>query len=303
MDDLYSLLAGQGYVTASDAHRLGYSAFALNREVGTGRLRHPLHGVYLAPDDMTPEAEHAALTRAVLAKDLFAVASHQSALALHGLPLHDVPTAPVHVADARAASRIHASVHRHVLRPGDRVVEVDGCRALTPALACVQVAARHGVAAGLVAMDAALRLGLASPQELESIVASGRVRRGAVRARTAVGLADARAESPGESLLRLALAGSPWQIEPQAELGDDRVTYRVDLLVDGRVAVEFDGATKYADAHGQAALIAEKRREDWLRARGLGVVRVIWAELAYPAALRRVVHQAVVEARTRRLAS
>ena len=40
---------------------------------------------------------------------------------------------------------------------------------------------------------------------------------------------------------------------------------------------------KYDGADGRAALVAEKRREDALRALGYVVVRVTWADLASPA--------------------
>ncbi len=57
---------------------------------------------------------------------------------------------------------------------------------------------------------------------------------------------------------------------------------RVDFLVAGRVVVEFDGAVKYAGAEGRDGLIAEKRREDRLRALGYEVVRLTWDDLAHP---------------------
>lgn len=86
-------------------------------------------------------------------------------------------------------------------------------------------------------------------------------------------LADGRSESPGETWARLlfhevGLRG----LEPQVELraADGRVIARVDFLdrVHGLV-VEFDGASTYAGGGtGQAALVAEKRREDAIRRLG-----------------------------------
>lgn len=297
MDDLYDLLARQGFLTTRDAARLGHSANALTQAVAAGRLRRGVRGVFLPPDALTTETEIASLTRGILSTDLLAAASHQSALAILGLPCHRVPVAPIHVADARKSSRVHESVHRHVLRPGDRVIEVDGWRTVGAALACVQVAARSGVASGLVAMDAALRLRLTTSEDLVETLAT-RVRRGALAARRALALADGRAESPGESLVRLGLAGLPWSLDLQVALGP----YRVDLLVDGRVVVEFDGEAKYAGAEGKSALVHEKAREDWLRGEGYEVVRVTWSQLAYPATLRQTVQRAVLRARARRVA-
>lgn len=298
MTHLLDLLERQGFVTTRDAARLGVSPVALHQLTASGRLRRAAHSVYLSPDKGTPESELSLLARAVLSTDPFAVASHQSALALHGLPCHRVPTTLVHVADARKSSRIHACVHRHVLRPGDRVVDADGWRALSPGLTATQVAARYGVHSGLVAMDAALRLQLTTAGELGHLIDSGRIRRGLVAARKAVALADGRAESPGESLLRLVLADTPWSLVPQAAIGP----YRVDLLVDNVVVAEFDGETKYANAHGPAALAQEKQREDWLRRNQYEVARFVWANLNYPATIRQTIHEAVVRGRARRAA-
>lgn len=60
---------------------------------------------------------------------------------------------------------------------------------------------------------------------------------------------------------------------------------RVDFfLPDLGVVVEFDGASKYAMAAegGQAALMAEKDRENAIRRLGYGIVRVTWKDLRNP---------------------
>jgi hypothetical protein len=57
--------------------------------------------------------------------------------------------------------------------------------------------------------------------------------------------------------------------------------------------VEFDGAVKYAGAEGQAALVAEKRREDMLREMGYAVIRLTWADLARPDLVRRRIEAAL----------
>jgi hypothetical protein len=48
------------------------------------------------------------------------------------------------------------------------------------------------------------------------------------------------------------------------------------------VVVEFDGAVKYAGDGGTAALLAEKAREDRLRALGHEVARITWDGLLRP---------------------
>jgi very-short-patch-repair endonuclease len=73
------------------------------------------------------------------------------------------------------------------------------------------------------------------------------------------------------------------------------VSWRADLVVDGtRVLVEFDGLVKYGSSDD---LIAEKRREDRLRALGFIVVRVTWADLRRPDHIVAEVRRAVARSR------
>ena len=65
------------------------------------------------------------------------------------------------------------------------------------------------------------------------------------------------------------------------------------FTVEGKVIVEFDGAVKYDGATGREALVSEKVREDALRALGYRIVRIMWADLNDPAAIRAKVLQAL----------
>lgn len=68
---------------------------------------------------------------------------------------------------------------------------------------------------------------------------------------------------------------------------------------DANVIGEFDGLVKYRGTMGQPVevLIAEKRREDRLRAlTGATVVRVTWRELDDRPALERSLRRALAEA-------
>lgn len=59
------------------------------------------------------------------------------------------------------------------------------------------------------------------------------------------------------------------------------------------LVIEFDGALKYAGGGiGQAALVAEKRREDEIRRFGYRVLRLVWSDLLDPARLLRLVRAA-----------
>lgn len=300
MNQILELAERQGYLTTADAHALGGHRMQLSRLVREGALIRTLRGVYVPAAPSHPHQSHVLATRAALAADPFAAASHHSALALHGIDLFAVRWSQVHVIDPRCSSVQHQSLHRHVLRPGDRVETIEGDRVINLPLALCQVAARFGMVAGLVAMDHALRLERCTRDDLVAVVGSGRLRRGLVAARQAVELADGRAESPGESRLRAIVAAGAFPYEVQANVGGPGAGYRVDLLIDGRVALEFDGEVKYGGREGVTALVAEKRREDWIRSRGYAFMRTVWSELNFPVAIRRALHRHVVQARAQR---
>lgn len=289
-------------MTTAQAANLGVGRMSLHRLVGAGVFLHTAQGVYVPRDDSTREGRHAAVTRAILDADPWSVASHHSALVLHGINLYGVPFDQVQVADPRCSSRSHRSLHRHVLRDGDPVVTIGEHRAIGLPLALCQTASRWGMVAGLVSMDHALRLGEVAKDDLQSVIDSGRLRRGIRAARRAAALADGRAESPGESRLRAIVHGGSFDYDLQANVGGPGSGYVADLLIDGRVVLEFDGELKYDGPEGRKAIVAEKRREDWIRSRGYGFMRVMWPELDYPATVQRVLHGHVLATRAARAA-
>ena len=223
------------------------------------------------------------------------VVSRHSALALWRLPLWDVD---------RGLVVLSSDVEEVATRSGLRVTPLRGLVAREPveglqvqAVADALVTtASFSVEAAVVAADAALRDGLCSPEELED--AGDRLLpglRGRARARRVLAAVDGSSESPGESRTRLVLSALGLPVEPQHEVRDGwgRLVARVDFLVAGRVVVEFDGAVKYAGAGGQAALVAEKVREDRLRELGYVVIRLTWADLDRPQEVRRRVELAL----------
>lgn len=297
MNDILALAHRQGYITTRSARALGANEHTLGRLADQGLLVRSVPGIFLVPGERHPAESHALVTRAMLDDDPMAVASHHSALALHGVALYGVPWGQPQLADARRSSRGRVSRFRHVLRPADEVTEVDGYRTVGVPLALAQVAARYGMVAGLVALDDALAKGLCTRAAPAAIVEAGRLRRGVRAARRALELADCRAQSPGESRLRAIVAESPWRYDLQVNVGGPGSGYVVDLLVDDCVVLEFDGAVKYEGVEGKSALLAEKGREDWIRGRRYGFMRVIWAQLDYPVALRRALHATVLQTR------
>jgi very-short-patch-repair endonuclease len=249
-----------------------------------------------------PEERLALRTRAVLSTRGEDVASHQAALALHRLPLHAVPLDIVDVLTEVDRVRTASGLRRNPRPTVLDVVTADGYRCVPVARAVVATALRYGLVAGLVPLDAALHRRLVAADALAAEVeALARTDRDRHRGAELVSRGDPCAESPGETLIRSVLVDQGFSLRSQAELRDPHglLVGRVDLLVEGRVVVEFDGAVKYSGADGREALVREKVREDGLRALGYEVVRVTWADLAHPEVIVARVRRALARSAAR----
>jgi hypothetical protein len=173
----------------------------------------------------------------------------------------------------------------------DDVVQLSsGLWVTTPGRTLLDCALLLTAQALVCAVDAALHRHLVRRDELRPPPR----RPGAALLRSAVSSADARAESPPETLARLLLLPRLPGLEPQVELFDHaaRLIARFDLGDrEARLAVEADGKA----GHAGAAMVAKDRRRD-RRTEALGwhTERVTWWELRRePAALvRRVVADA-----------
>ncbi|WP_124708902.1 hypothetical protein [Gordonia insulae] len=216
--------------------------------------------------------------------------SHESAAAMHKLPLLKPNRDLVHVTNGRASGgskRTLRHIHAGVLLPTE-IVDIDGIRATSIERAAVDIACGGTFAQALTVFDSAKRLG-ADAEQMAEILARRR-RRGIAAARRALPLSDALAESVGESWSRAQMidagVASP-RLQHRFRCGT--TTYRSDFdwQADGEragVVGEFDGLEKYGRLRrpGESvadAVIREKVREDALRAHGLIVVRWTWSVL------------------------
>lgn len=218
------------------------------------------------------------------------VLSHISAAVLHGLPVDARLLDRVTVTQpSRGGSRIGRYAHRYRTPLPERDIEVVGGFSRTVLARTVFDLGRCiDLGFSVAAADAALRRGL-SRQALAGQLAAAPRRPGVARARVMIELADARSESPGESLSRVTL----WRLglpapELQIEIAARGHGYRCDFgWPEFRVVGEFDGKTKYADLlrPGETAadvVMREKRREAHLRAAGWSVVRWTYADVLNP---------------------
>ncbi|UDY23160.1 hypothetical protein [Nocardioides sp. Kera G14] len=188
-----------------------------------------------------------------------------SAAQAHGLWTPRLPTdMPVMTALARrqyetTPVRDGLLVIRHPVAPAS--VDVDGVRIVTIGETLVCCCRYLGLLDAVILIDAALHFELCTRAELEGI--GRRKRRGVVRFREALALADARSESPWETRLRLLHVSAGLSVTPQVEILDEfgRFVARADLVVDATGQIqEYDGAQHRA---------AEVQRKDLVRDRQL----------------------------------
>lgn len=288
------LAAQEGVMTSAQLRRRGVSADLLRSWVAGGRVARLRRNV-LVDGEVWRSApswdRHLIRARGVMldreqaggeAAPARVALSHHSALAVMGLSIHGVDDLVHLVAVGPAKSRRRGDVVRHAGVGGERVSDAFGLPVVTPAVACVQVAAAFGVEAGLVAADSALRSQLCTREELEDLRGWSWLGRGRPAAEVVISRADRRHESAGESRCAWLLHRSGYSAVPQAVILDEEGGFvaRADFLLerDG-VIVEFDGMLKYETRQD---LVLEKRREDRLRALGYEVVRLTWADLARP---------------------
>lgn len=148
---LLSIAQGQGgYFTAKQAAEVGYQYPHLDYHVRAGNFERIGHGLYRLPD--VPLSEHDDLVRLTYwSRDRSdapqAVASHQTALAVHGLS--DLIPSTIHLTVPprfRKQAPKGSVLHRNSLEASD-VEEREGFSVTTPLRTIVDLAADESVAA------------------------------------------------------------------------------------------------------------------------------------------------------------
>ncbi len=113
--------------------------------------------------------------------------------------------------------------------------------------------------------------------------------------------ADAGCESPGESLVLLALLRAGINgMTTQEEVHINDHTYFIDVALPHlKIAIEFDGRIKYGDTVDEVhdSIEAERRRQRDLERAGWTVIRVRWSDLRV---IDEVVAQVLVAIRAKK---
>lgn len=271
---------------------------AIYREAGKGQLVRVGRGVYLPTakwTSLSPEGRHLARIRAVALTHPAAVFSHLSAALLWGLPIVGPPPSVPHVLATRASGgRSKTGIVRHCVGIPDATVAIDGVRTATLDRTVLDCVTSSPLEVALPIADAALHpAGIRGPDGLvmldheRLIELCGGVppSQGAARGRTTLELADGQSGSPGESLSRAALhrLGFPMpELQHQFFDSGGSIGFVDFWWPEFGLVGEFDGVGKYlreeflgSRSPGEA-VVAEKWREDRLRALGLRVVRWGW---------------------------
>lgn len=263
----------------SDLLQEGHTDDDIARLVRKGELHRVRRGIY-SRQPLPDDHHHVALALAAASLHKDAVLSHTSAALLHALPVRRAARSRVTMTKPSRSSGKH---RRGVVVTSARLADADlthrhGCRTTTVARTLVDLGRSEPLDWAVAAVDHALRTGQVQRRGLDEALDRLGPVRGTRAARRAVALADARAESPGESLSRVlfVLAGlAPDEL--QKKFPHSTGVDRVDFFWECGVIGEFDGFEKYAG--DPRKVWDEKRREDRLRRQGYEVVRWVWDDL------------------------
>ena len=269
--------------TAAQALDHGVTRSQLYRLTEQGVLRRVFRGVYVdaaADDDLLMRARALSL----VVPDT-AVVTDESAAWARGVDLvargdHVVPP-PVTIVQPLERTRVRkpgADGGRRLLLPRD-VDVLHGVRVTTALRTGLDLARCRSRARGIAALDAMLRTREFTHEEMLGEVQRFKGFRGVVRLRALAPLADHRAESPAESVMRLLWldAGLPiptLQIPVTDHAGWE--VYRLDLgLPEIRYAAEYDGAAWHSSPTQRAH---DRRRRAWLRDERGWIIDVVGAD-------------------------
>lgn len=255
--------------TTAQARDAGISRSRLSTLLREGYLRRMLRGVYVAAqveESMSLRLSSLSLVapEGVVVTDWTATWVYTGRLPFGGH--HELP--PVCLFRLPGRGRLRTSLSRsgeRDLRPSD-VQPLDGLVMTTPLRTAWDVGRLSRRDDAIGGLDALLRLGDFDREELVSGVERFRRQRGVVQLRQLAPLADARAESPGESVLRLRWLDLDMLPRPELQVPicsfDGRVLYRLDLGVEAiRFSAEYDGVEYHSSPLDRDH---DRRRRDWI---------------------------------------
>ena len=272
-DELRQLFRAQGGVATSAQIMGRMPRRAFERAVNTGVLERLWQGIYCVGEP-TGEIRLRGLDLSAGKRVAVCLAT---AAAVYGFDTEE--PADLHVLNPPGCALRDADglvVHR---RDGAPLVLVDGRRATTPAWTAIEVARSLRRPRALATLDAALRSQTCSLPDLWRAALEQKGRRGIVAVRNLLPIADPSAESPGESMARLAMLDGGLPVpELQYEVIDGNGDLRrLDFAwPECGVAAEYDGVDWHSDPE---ALKRDRHRQLALTAVGLTVISIVADDL------------------------
>lgn len=292
-----AIASATGIVLVKELARLGFNDAAYRKASARGELIRVHRGAYMDAGEWQQLDRHERYRHRVIAA-LFAsrgspVASHVSAAALWRLPIIGQWPELVHVLTSRSTgTRTENGFRRHAVdREEVEVVELEGVRVTSLARTLLDLAATSTFASAVASVDYALRHKLTTTSALRRYFDALPDLRLRGRVNRVLDFATPLAGSPGESLSRvniheLGFPAPELQVmfaDRGGKIGDVDFWWRMANLIG-----EFDGLVKYTrDEYTQGRsiqeiVIAEKVREDRLRALGPSVSRWLWGVALRP---------------------
>jgi len=277
--------------TSSAAESLGMTDWQVRRLLNDGVLvrlrRNVVVGACLVERASADrKAAHELALKALLVAYPDAAASHESAALASQLPVFAVPPVPIATRAAGAWRGGLSGRIRIAPLPPEHLTTASGVSCTTVPRTVVDVARTATLMQAVVVGDAALRERRCTPTDLADMVSQLESWADVGKAREAVNFLDARAESPLESISRVAMhehcLPPP---EPQVwRRGASGKWYRVDFYWEQfRLIGEADGKVKYGfaepDQAADEAVWQEKLREDDLRDADEQVVRWTYGQM------------------------
>jgi hypothetical protein len=235
--------------TRAAALGAGVPRRALETLVREGLVRRPVKGVYVGTHVADSVALRAACLRLVVPPDCVIVDRHAGWL--HGAQMILAPGEHLELRPlslfrpsglGRLRNDLAASGERRLR--SDDVVEVDDLRVTTPLRTAWDLGRVRWTDEAITGLDAMLRTGAFSRDELLAGIERFRGSRWITTLRAIAPYADGRSESPGESVLRLRCIECGVRVEPQHEVfRHEQLIARLDLADPQlRTGFEYDGA-------------------------------------------------------------
>lgn len=265
----YLALPGDRPFTSAEARELGIGYPLLRKFVQHGLLAHPIRGVHVSPALQDSLELRIAILKLVVPRDC--VVTDRTAGWLWGANMILAPNDHLRVPRVsvfcppglRLRNGLTDSGER-TFAPGD-VLELDGLLVTAPLRTACDLGRLLHRDQALAALDSLSALGDFTVDELQAATTRYKGYRGVIQLRILVLVVDPRAQSPGESILRLRWldTGLPRpECQVEVERPDGLLPYAIDIgLPELRFGSEYDGE----EFHGEDREEHDEDRRGWLR--------------------------------------